>query len=305
MLPNFILVGAPKAGTTSLYYYLDQHPDVFMCPEKEPHHFAPAKWCSHPVPDRRTYENLFSNWSGQRAVGEASTGYLYYPESPGMIHATIPDCRIVAIIRDPVARAHSAWAHERREGVEPLSFEQALEEETKALRIIRGGEFSFNYRKLAYTADLLEDYVRLFGSDQVFIMLTDELESDPAGCMRDLFRFLEVDPGFEGRFEYRYNPSGKPRLTCLHELLDGEGRFHTVTSTFSRRLLPRKPRRWIWHRLRDWNITLSEDLRLDPATETRLRAELEPEVRRLEILLGRDLTAWRPRTTLGEARNPM
>src|SRR5690606_36811858 len=159
---NFIIVGAAKDGTTSLYYYLSQHPEVFLPEDKEPHFFAPAKWCGHPVPARERYESLFDGAAGFKAVGEASTGYLYYRESPGMIHRLIPRCRIVAILRNPVDRAFSGWRHEVREGLETATFEEALAEEQKTVRIIRGGDFSFNYIRQGFVADLLAEYIRLF-----------------------------------------------------------------------------------------------------------------------------------------------
>ncbi|RCX30352.1 sulfotransferase family protein [Thioalbus denitrificans] len=294
MFPNFILVGAAKSGTSSLYHYLRQHPEVFMSREKEPHFFAPAKWCGHPVPDRAEYERLFDGAGGCRAVGEASTGYLYYEDSPDRIHALVPGCRIVAVLRNPVDRAFSGWCHEVREGLETVSFEQALdEEEQKGLRVIRGGDFSFNYIRQGFVAGNLARYIELFGRERVLILFYDDLERDPDAFMARLFRFLGVAPGFRGDWSYRYNPSGVPRFDWLHRLVDGEGRWRQPLVRLARWLLPEPVRIPLWHRVRDWNVRSGSSPALDPATRRRLQARFAGEIDAEEALTGRSLEPWR------------
>jgi len=290
-LPNFIIVGAAKAGTTSLYHYLSRHPQVFMSAEKEPHHFAPAKWCSHPVPSRREYERWFRDADGFRAVGEASTGYLYYPESPQMIHDAIPDCRIVVILRNPVDRAFSGYCSEVRHGIEKVSFEEALAEERRALRIVRGGEFGFNYIKKGFVAHLLRKYIELFGSERVHICFFDDLEARPRDLMRELFRFLGVDETFTGDWRYAFNPSGIPRIRWLHELLDGEGAWRRPFMAAAR-FLPASARQSMWHRLRDWNLDTA-GIQFNPATRADLSRAYADEIAELESITGRDLSAWK------------
>ena len=292
-LPNFLIVGAAKSGTTSLYHYLNQHPEVFLPANKEPHHFAPAKWCGHPPLDRASYEKLFEGTANYTVRGEASTGYLYYPDSPDMIHKGIPDCRIVIILREPVARAYSGYCHELREGLETVSFEEALAEERRGTRIIRGGEFSFNYIKQSIVCHLIKRYIALFGQDRVHICLYDDLVENPAELMHQLFRFLGVDDTFDGNWGYRYNPSGLPRMQALHNLLDGE---NIISYRLRQFVASRGPdSRWqsLWHRLRDWNISSRHDMFIEGETERFLRQRFEPEIRCLETLLERDLSHWR------------
>ena len=116
MLPNFFVVGANKAGTTSLAAYLDEHPDVFMSPVKEPSFWSYRADRDHGAPflglqvrDRAAYEALFAAVRNERAIGEASTNYLQTAQAADRIRAEIPEARIVAVLRDPSSRAFSAY----------------------------------------------------------------------------------------------------------------------------------------------------------------------------------------------------
>lgn len=141
--PNFLIIGAAKAGTTSLYHYLAQHPQVFLSANKEPHFFAlennppdykgpgDEQGVRSRITDWQSYLALFSKATGQhRAIGEASTLYLYHPDAPSNIHRHLPDMKMIALLRNPVDAAYSAFGHMYREGREPCNdFMQALKEE--------------------------------------------------------------------------------------------------------------------------------------------------------------------------------
>lgn len=292
MLPNFIIPGAVKAGTSSLYYYLRQHPEIFMPDNKEPHHFAPAKWCGLPVPDRKEYEQMFSGMRNEKAVGEASTGYLYYPESPELIHSAIPDCRIIVILRNPVDRAFSGYCHEVREGLETKSFEEALAEERQATRFIRGGEFSFNYMKQGYVLGILEEYLALFSASNVHLCCFEDLLANTDELMRSVFRFLDVDENFRGDWTYRYNPSGMPKYPWLHQLLDGENDARKPLVWMTSHLIPARIRNPLWHKIRDWNVLNGPAIRMREETRLMLEALYADETLGLEQLTGKDLSHW-------------
>jgi hypothetical protein len=292
MLPNFIIPGAVKAGTSSLYYYLRQHPEIFMPDNKEPHHFAPAKWCGLPVPDRKEYEQMFSGVRNEKAVGEASTGYLYYPESPELIHSAIPDCRIIVILRNPVDRAFSGYCHEVREGLETKSFEEALAEERQATRFIRGGEFSFNYMKQGYVLGILEKYLALFSASNVHLCCFEDLLANTDELMRSVFRFLDVDENFRGDWTYRYNPSGMPKYPWLHQLLDGENDARKPLVWMTSHLIPARIRNPLWHKIRDWNVLNGPAIRMREETRLMLEALYADETLGLEQLTGKDLSHW-------------
>src|SRR5215210_1748036 len=151
MLPNFLVIGAGKSGTTSLYHYLRQHPDVYMSPVKEPLFFAAEGGrIRFPGPDGRMisraanpgavtrmkdYRALFAGVSGKKAVGEASPQYLYTPEAPLRIKHYVPEAKLIAVLRNPVERAYSAFLHRTRLGREPLAdFSEALRQEDSRMR---------------------------------------------------------------------------------------------------------------------------------------------------------------------------
>jgi len=141
-LPNFVIIGAGRSGTTSLYHYLAQHRDVFMSPVKETRFFAwQAEWAGktdvdervlrrrYPVRCLENYEALFTAAQGRRAIGEATPRYLFAPGVPEVMAAVVPDARLIAILRDPAVRAFSSWMGTVLDGRERRSFDQAVEDE--------------------------------------------------------------------------------------------------------------------------------------------------------------------------------
>src|SRR5689334_11885254 len=160
-LPNFLLIGAAKAGTSSVFAYLGQHPDVFISPTKEPNFFALAGQDVHfagpgdsivnrvSITRLDEYEALFKSAGKGMAVGEASTLYLYNPGTAEAIRRLIPDARVLAILRDPAERAYSSYLHMRRDGREPVArFEDALAEEDA--RVHNHWEHLWHYSRLGF-----------------------------------------------------------------------------------------------------------------------------------------------------------
>jgi len=288
-LPNFVIIGAIKGGTTSLYRYLGEHPDVYMCPRKEPLYFAwdperprPAgqqEMCT----DLGTYESLFEGAAGAPAVGEASPQYLYSVVAAGRIRETIPDARLIAILRHPVERALSAYLHLVRDGAETLTFEGALAAEDERRR--EGWDPIWHYRAVGLYADQVERYCETFDRDQVRFYLHDDFERDPRALVQDVFGFLDVDPSFEPATSVRFNASGVPRRRLLFRLATTENPMRRA----ARAAVPQRHR----ERLRVLAINRSlERPQLAPETRRRLAQSFTDDVRRLQRLLGRDLSHW-------------
>jgi hypothetical protein len=220
MLPNFLVIGAAKAGTTSLYRYLEQHPEVYMSPIKEPNFFAlegqPLDFCGpgdaayirrFSVTDRAAYEALFDGVRGEVAVGEASALYLYSPAAPLNICRYAPRMKLIAILRHPVERAYSAFLHLLRDEREPVAdFAGALGEE-KA-RVQRGWEHIWHYRRMGFYAEQLARYYRHFSREQLRVYRYEALRDDPERLIADIFEFLGVDPDFTPDMSVRHNAPG-------------------------------------------------------------------------------------------------
>jgi len=221
--PNFLIIGTAKAGTTSLYRYLAQHPQIYMSPLKEPNFFAlegqDPDFCGpgddqfigrFSVTDPEAYGALFGGVRDEIAVGEASPLYLYSPAAPARICRDLPGVKLIALLRHPVERAYSAFLHLLRDGREPLTnFACALEAEEERIR--SNWEHIWHYRQMGFYAAQLRRYYRCFRPEQIRVYLYDTFQKDPTGVIADILRFLEVDPTFTPDLSVRHNESYVPR----------------------------------------------------------------------------------------------
>jgi len=293
--PNFFIVGAAKCGTTSLYDYLCQHPQVFMSPHKEPHYFArdfsfPPEWCIR-EPDR--YIEQFAGAAGAKAIGEASVWYIYSPVAPWELKEFSPDARIIAMLRDPVDMMyslHGQFLWNCNDDI--MDFQQTLaaqEQRAIGLRIPPEAHapFALQYMKVAAFSPQIRRYYEVFGRDRVHVVLFDDLIADTAGEYRKVLRHLDVDEAFTPTFEV-VNPV-KPIIPWLN-------RFLARRPMLRRSLhmaLPSKMIRKINYALPYLLPTLNRPRRISPELRARLIAQFAPEIDALEKLLGRDLSAWR------------
>jgi hypothetical protein len=212
-LPNFFICGAARSGTTSMWEYLRQHPDIFMPPVFE--HKEPSFFCdSYGVGDWDAYLSLFAEAGKRKRVGEASGPYLTSPESPGRIKKVINDPRIVILLRNPAERAWSLfkWMHEN--GYEKItSFPEALEAEEKERfnnpRFLQDhGQYypNFLYFRSGLYHDQVKRFFDTFGREPVRLLLFEEMTRDPLAAVRGLFEFLGVDASFAPKIQV-HNPS--------------------------------------------------------------------------------------------------
>ena len=294
-LPNFLVIGAAKSGTTALYHFLRQHPQVYMSPEKEPRFFI----CEGRPPDyrgpyedglinkmtiwkREDYEALFAGARDQLARGEATPSYLWFPGAPERIQALLPRARLVAILRQPADRAFSHYMMHRRDGREPLSFEDALRAEPERLA---AHWYWGRYRQAGYYHRHLSRYYDRFAREQIRVYLYDDLVRDPAALLRDLFGFLGVDEGVTVNTGVRYNLSGIIASPLLRAIWAGTNR----PRAFIRPLVPRRLRQRV-----AGFFTTRKMIRLAMREETRaeLMADYREDILKLQDLIGRDLSNW-------------
>ncbi len=299
-MPNFFVVGAQKAGTTSLYHYLSQHPNVFMSPVKEPfffnHHISPTgrvikerfggpgRHARPKFADLGEYLGLFSGVGGETAVGEASVLYLCVPGTAERIERHAPGSRAVAILRDPADRAYSAFKYARRLGVEPLpDFSRALGEEERRVR--ENWAWVFRYRMRGLYHEQISRYLRVFGPERVGVWLYEDLMEDPVGVARGVFRFLGVDDSFAPDASSRHNPASVPRGEAARMAI----KLMNTTLPAVRKVVPSAYK--VRH-LANRRILTGESPPLDPEVRAELVEGYREDVLRLENLIGRDLSAW-------------
>jgi len=209
--PNFFIVGAPRAGTTSLYSYLNDTPGIYMSTIKEPrffHHNLPESNLSI-MHDKKKYLGLFRNVKDEKSIGEASPTYLYDSESSLLIHKVIPHAKIIIILRDPVERAFSHYLLLKIQGIEKRSFHEAI---TRSIDKRKNGinDYSSYLDPGLYTKQV-KRYVDIFGTN-VLILIFEELIKNKKEKIKEVLDFLEVDaepPIIE--IEKVYNAYGVPR----------------------------------------------------------------------------------------------
>jgi hypothetical protein len=217
MLPNFLIIGAARSGTSTLYRFLQQHPEIYLRPDKrpEPHFFFKATEYAKGI--RYYEERWFPAKGAWRAVGEASTSYLFGAEVPARIAQHLPGIRLISVLRNPIDRAFSGYWHSVRSGIEKLDFAAAIEHEverTQAAERTPLGELKpYSYVARGFYHAQLANYLEVFDSSQMLVLMFDELCAAPAVTLNKVYRFLGVAPDiFPSRLdlvENRSVPDGK------------------------------------------------------------------------------------------------
>ncbi|OQY35935.1 MAG: hypothetical protein B6I38_00820 [Anaerolineaceae bacterium 4572_5.1] len=191
-LPNLVGCGAGKSGTTSLYYYLSEHPEINMALAKEIHFFS---W--HYDRGIEWYEKQFPAQDDARIVGEFSTSYMLDHTVPRRMSELIPDARLLFIFRNPIDRAYSNYWSALNIGaqVSGSTFSEVIRTQEGYEKYIVGG--------LYY--EHLQRYLKYYDRDHFFIMLTEEMKNDPIGQLSSCYKFLGVDASFQPNVEKNYN----------------------------------------------------------------------------------------------------
>lgn len=217
--PNFIIIGAMKAATTSLYTYLKQHPDIFMTAIKEPMFFNNfQKENNFLVKGRKTkkittfkeYYNLFKDVKDEIAIGEASPAYIFNEDCAQLINQHLPNTKIIAVLRQPVDRAYSNFLHARRADKEPISnFELAIKEEAK--RKDENWSPLYYYMEKGYYTKQLKRYYNLFPQENIKVLLFEDIIKNPIAVSKEIFQFLNVEDSFTPDTSQKANVSGTPK----------------------------------------------------------------------------------------------
>jgi Sulfotransferase domain len=240
---DFLIAGAQKGGTNTLDYWLRSHPAIAMAERKEVRYFNDDRLHRNGHPDYAHYHAWFARSAFERMTGEASPVYLYWKPAIERIHRYNPAMKFILLLRDPVDRAYSSWNMQRQRGVESRSFVQAVAEELPRLfdpTAPQHPQFDYLARSLygAQLARLLE----VFPVNQVLVMRSDELKTQPQACFDRVCSFLGVTP-------------------------------QPLASTGSRHVR-------------------SYEASLDSEQRKRLQQVFEPDIHRLEAMLGWDCSAW-------------
>jgi len=297
-LPNFLLVGAAKCGTTSIASALSKHPDVYMSPIKEPKFFTaqfltfPLRGPGDPFVENFTiksfdaYLQLFRRVKNERAIGDASADNLYfYKKVIPLIKRRLGDIKIIIVLRNPVERAFSAYKNLLRDSRETLSFEDALMREGERRR--QGYEYLWRYLDVGFYYHQVKAYMEGFSAVKVLIL--EHFRNGSADIFSEIFAFLDVEPSFTPRRNNHLNLSGKPRFRWAQRPFNptgfkGKAYKRLATNGFDLDKLMR----WV-EPIRSANI---EPIKMNPRTRQRLYNAYEADMKKLANLLQTDLTDW-------------
>jgi hypothetical protein len=221
LLPDFIIIGGQKCGTTSLYNYLRRHPSVAPVFWKEVHFFdlnwpRGVGWYRAHFPSRLYKRCVEGARRRPLLAGEASPYYLFHPQVPRRVFETLPGVKLIALLRDPAERAYSHYHHEVRAGRESLSFEEALAAEPERLRgecerlLADEGYRSYNHQCFSYLArglyaDQLARWLELFPRRQLLVIKSEEFRAEPGRVLRQVEEFLGLS-AWEPREYRKFNP---------------------------------------------------------------------------------------------------
>lgn len=225
-MPDFIIIGAAKSGTTSLAQYLGQHPEIYMSRIKEARYLA----YSDGVPDycgygskggeimriyqesiprsAEHYDALFDGAAASQLTGEASPVYLYLKGTASKISDLYPEVKVIAILRNPVSRAYSSYLHMRREDAEDGTFSEALDLEQS--RIAEGAGLPYHYASMGFYSRQLAPYFEVFDAAQIAVFFYEDFARDTSEVLGEICRFLGIDEAFPFHFSEKRNVSGIP-----------------------------------------------------------------------------------------------
>lgn len=297
--PNLFIVGAAKSATTSVYNYLNHHPEIYFSNPKEPRYLS-YKYEKFPhngpngnlydssfIKNEQEYFNLFNDVSIEKVIGEASIQYLYYPQIAGDIKQNFPNSKIIICLRNPIERAYSAYTHNLRGGFENLDFYNALEAENE--RIAKNYPFLWHYKNVGLYYRQVKEYLRIFGRENVKIILYEDIKNKVHEILIDLCEFLEVNSNFEFKnAEKIYNKSGNSNNKIVNYMTKQNKIKRLIKSS----LTPRFVRDLSYS---FYNNILNKFLtKVDMKHDEReyLKKYFEEDIFLLESLIERDLSNW-------------
>ncbi len=306
--PNFFIIGAAKAGTTSLHQYLKKHPEIYFSPVKEPNYFSTDIKVAHFSPTYRKntfldveeyfrqpqlthlqltfvrkaehYKRLFKDVSQESAIGEASTSYLYSKEAAANIKAYRPDAKIIAVLRNPLKRAFSHYQMALRYGHTHLEFEEAIKQDYS--RAQKGWGISELFIELGLYYEQLKRYYEVFPSSQIKVLLFDDLVDNPAAVLNECHQFLGVTKQPPASFDL-YNQARIPKHKVINKLATKWGLKNLLKTTLPQNLQ---------EKLKSGFFSTSASRQLSNESLQFMESIYKEDIQKTSRLIGRELTFW-------------
>jgi hypothetical protein len=275
-LPNFLVIGAQRAGTTLLHRILERHPEVFVpYRRKEIHYFD--LYFDRGVSWYQSFFPSLEEAKAYRAIGEVTPDYVFEPRAPRLIHDLLPSCRLIVSLRNPVDRAYSSYLYSRRSRNEKRSFTDVVSQDGEILQ--RG-----------FYSQQLDRYLQFYPKDALLVLIYEELVADPRAQLQRVADFLGLERGWEdldALMQDRINLSEVPRFRAAFAHARRVGA-----------LLTRNDLDWVVRLAKRSGIhkafgRQAAAAALAPAHRQMLQELYRDEVAALESMLGREVSSWR------------
>ena len=297
VLPNFLIIGTAKAGTTSVANFLSQHPEAYIPDRKElnfftmvdelPEYAAPGdqeEVNEDPITNIDTYKAYFSSASGFKAIGEASTWYLYDSDAAQQIHRFLPEAKLIAILRNPTERAFSSYCHTQLAGRETAAnFAEALQQED--FRIKNNWSPIWHYKNMGFYHQQLLKYMEIFEKEKMLILLYEDFATDSQKFMKEIFEFLEIDSTFKPFTSVQYNKTGLHRNKMLNDWISKSNPI----KTFAKNVIPTDYWSLVAQKIKNMNIQKPE---IQDKTKETLLETYREDILKVQDLIQRDLSRW-------------
>jgi hypothetical protein len=293
-LPTFLIIGVQKAGTTSIYHYLKQHPQIYMGPKEtnflfqDWEKYPPQKKQTKPVRTFERYCELFENVGDELAIGDVSPNCLFnYQRSTEAILRYVPNAQIIVILRNPAERAYSEYLMHVRDGDLLKSKSRNLSEQIK----YRANQSHTLLKGLYYLP--LQYLLEKFNREQIQIYLYEDLRRDSVKFMQDMYEFIGVDSRFIPNVANKYQVAAVPKVEKINRILQKRNPLRTFFASSLRLVLPLEKRQAIRSYLIKSNYKQKEK---SPSLSPELRQELidyyREDILKLQDLLQKDLSSW-------------
>ena len=297
-LPNFIVAGFPKCGSTALHYYLNEHPEIFMPKQKELHFFTSSILAAQnqgpgdkeikktQIKTLKDYSKCYHNLKEEVAIGDASPSYINYPSEYDKIKKDLNNPKVIVLLRDPIKRAYSNYLHLVRAHREQLGFFEALKEENKRKDSCYSDFWYYTVNSLY--ADKIKRVKNVFSD--VLVITQEELSADTSATIKNIFRFLEVDDEFTpSNLDKRYNPGGTYKSNTVTKLIFKENSVKTAI----KKVIPVP----VWMKHIKQNVIekyKTATPEIDEKTENHLLEVFKDDVQNLKKQ-GIDVSRWNPK----------
>ncbi len=288
-LPDVYIIGAQKSGTTTLYDWISQHPQIYGDPLAKDFPFFSQDSLYKKGPKELAKFSKGAKPDQLILGGEVNAMFVKYGAK--RLYETIPKAKLIAILRNPIDRAYSAYCYAVERLLENRSFEKAINDELAGCNYSWFDSMQKDYLKHGLYAQQLKSILKYFSKEQIFVIIFEEWKKEPIKIMRNLFKFLEIDENFIPVMKVKNVTKGGCRSKLISKLIYWQAP-ENIFGKFLKFIIPFKVRTSIRQKLAEFNRIESTKPLFPDTIRKLLREYYKNEIKELEEILGRKLTMW-------------